>query len=254
MTASDLTEQTIRYVSTFGLGGGALALVAMWTRGHALGRERWFLDPVDKVGTWVTRLVVLSVTVALGAHAYVEWYNAGRLWLVLGATAALAAGGGRAFCDELDRLVRATLTTDYWDISLPNRLDTAAAKSPVLSAYQAALNLLDAEALFSDLRIRDLLDPTVTAPRSVERHHLFPKKYLSTRGITGIRHVNAIANMAYLDWPENAAVGADDGQFHRSVHGSGHDDRCQYEHRPMEVPACQAYRWRCVSARRSSAL
>ena len=44
------------------------------------------------------------------------------------------------------------------------------------------------------------------------------------------------------------------GQFHRSVHGSGHDDRCQYEHRPMEVPACQAYRWRCVSARRSSAL
>ena len=44
------------------------------------------------------------------------------------------------------------------------------------------------------------------------------------------------------------------GQFHWSVHGSGHDDRCQYEHRPMEVPACQAYRWRCVSARRSSAL
>ena len=45
-----------------------------------------------------------------------------------------------------------------------------------------------------------------------------------------------------------------EGQFHRSVHGSGHDDRCQYEHRPMEVPGCQAYRWRCVSARRSSAL
>ena len=51
------------------------------------------------------------------------------------------------------------------------------------------------------------------------------------------------------DW-----VNITDGQFHRSVHGSGHDDRCQYEHRPMEVPACQAYRWRCVSARRSSAL
>ena len=120
------------------------------------------------------------------------------------------AGGGQAFCDELDRLVRATLTTDYWDISLPNRLDTAAAKSPVLSAYQAALNLLDAEALFSDLRIRDLLDPTVTAPRSVERHHLFPRKYLADKGISGVRHVNAIANMAYLDWPDNAAVGAGD--------------------------------------------
>ena len=65
---------------------------------------------------------------------------------------------GKPFCDELDRLVRATLTTDYWDISLPNRLDTAAGRSPVLSAYQAALNLLDAEVLFSDLRIRGLLD------------------------------------------------------------------------------------------------
>ncbi len=40
------------------------------------------------------------------------------------------------------------------------------------------------------------------------------------------------------------------GQFHRSVHGAGHDDRCQYKHRPMEVPACQAHRWRCTSARR----
>ena len=44
-----------------------------------------------------------------------------------------------------------------------------------------------------------------------------------------------------------------EGQFHRSVHGSGHDDRCQLKHRPMEVPACQAYRWRCTNARRSAA-
>ena len=139
-----------------------------------------------------------------GSHETQIEADLGRL------AAANSAGGGQAFCNELDRLVRATLTTDYWEISLPNRLDTAAAKSPVLSAYQAALNLLDAEALFSDLRIRDLLDPTVTAPRSVERHHLFPKKYLADKEITGIRHVNAIANMAYLDWPENAAVGADD--------------------------------------------
>ena len=26
-----------------------------------------------------------------------------------------------------------------------------------------------------------------------------------------------------------------DGQFHRSVHGSGHDDRCQHKHQPMEL-------------------
>jgi len=41
-----------------------------------------------------------------------------------------------------------------------------------------------------------------------------------------------------------------DGQLHRSVHGSGHDDRCNHEHRPMEVSACQVLRWRCTNARR----
>ena len=128
----------------------------------------------------------------------------------LGRLAALADDGGQAFCHELDRLVRATFTNDYWDISLPNRLDTSAARSPVLSAYQAALNLLDAEALFSDLRIRDLLGPAVTAPRSVERHHLFPKAHLKAKGVTGVRQVNAIANMAYLDWPDNTSISAED--------------------------------------------
>ena len=71
------------------------------------------------------------------------------------------------------RIVRSNFTGDYWGISLPNRLDTSSARSPVLFAYWAALNLLDAEVLFSELRMRELFDPNVTAPRSIERHHLF---------------------------------------------------------------------------------
>ncbi|WP_419554578.1 GmrSD restriction endonuclease domain-containing protein [Candidatus Poriferisodalis sp.] len=128
----------------------------------------------------------------------------------LGRVAALAHGDGAAFCSELDRLVRANFTGDYWEISLPNRLDTSSARSPVLFAYWAALNLLDAELLFSDLRIRELLDPNVTAPRSIERHHLFPRAYLNAQGVTTTRQVNAIANMAFLDWPENATISAED--------------------------------------------
>jgi hypothetical protein len=79
----------------------------------------------------------------------------------------------------------------------------------VLYAYWAALNLLDAELLFSDLRIRALLDPGVSAPRSIERHHLFPKAFLAAQGFKGTRTINAIANMAFLDWPENAKISAD---------------------------------------------
>ena len=128
----------------------------------------------------------------------------------LGRISALAPPEGPAFCAELDRIVRSNFTGDYWKISLPNRLDTSSARSPVLFAYWAALNLLDAELLFSDLRIRELLDPTVSAPRSIERHHLFPKAYLAAKGVTITRQVNAIANMAFLDWPENATIGAND--------------------------------------------
>ena len=119
---------------------------------------------------------------------------------------ALAPGDAHGFCDELDRIVRSNFTRDYWEISLPNRLDTSGAKSPVLLAYWAALNLLDAEVLFSRLKIRELLDPNVTAPRSIERHHLFPKKFLATKNILARSQVNAIANMAFVDWPENTTI------------------------------------------------
>lgn len=124
----------------------------------------------------------------------------------LGRIADLPAGDGSAFIGELDRLIAANFTSDYWEISLPNRLDTSSSRSPALFAYLAALNLLDAEVLFSNVRVRALLDPGVNAPRAVERHHLFPKAFLAKIGVTNTRQTNAIANMAFLDWAENAKI------------------------------------------------
>ena len=93
----------------------------------------------------------------------------------LGRISELPAADSKGFVAELDRIVAANFTGDYWEISLPNRLDTSSSRSPALAAYWAALNLLDAELLFSEMRVRDLLDPAVTPPRSIERHHLFPR-------------------------------------------------------------------------------
>jgi len=118
----------------------------------------------------------------------------------------LPVGDSTAFVEELDRQVRANFTRDYWDISLPNKLDTSAPRSPALFAYLAALNLLNAQVLFSDVRVKDLLDPGVSAPRSLERRHLFPKAHLASIGVNGTRQTNAIANMAFLDWSENAKI------------------------------------------------
>lgn len=127
----------------------------------------------------------------------------------LGKIGHLAAGDGPAFIAELDRTVRSNFTGDYWEISLPSRLDTSSSRSPALFAYLAALNILDAELLFSDMRIRDLGDPLVTAKRAMERHHLFPKAYLAKQGFKRTRQRNAIANMAFLDWPDNASISAE---------------------------------------------
>lgn len=86
----------------------------------------------------------------------------------------------------------------------------SSARSPALFAYLAALNLLDAEVLFSDVRVRGLLDPDVNAPQAIERHHLFPVAVVAKKGITDTREVNAVANMAFLDWAENAKISAQD--------------------------------------------
>ncbi|MDQ3525846.1 MAG: DUF262 domain-containing protein [Chloroflexota bacterium] len=127
----------------------------------------------------------------------------------LGRIGHLAATEGQAFIVELDRIVRSNFTGDYWEISLPSRLDTSSSRSPALFAYWAVLNILDAELLFSDMRIRDLGDPSVTAKRAVERHHLFPKAHLAKQGFKGTKQTNAIANMAFLDWPDNASISAE---------------------------------------------
>lgn len=127
----------------------------------------------------------------------------------LGRIRDLQPGDKEAFCAELDRIVRSNLTGDYWSIQLPGALDSSASYSPALHAYWAALNLLDAELLFSDQRIRDLSSPGA-APRGIERHHLFPKKFLASQGVVETRQRNSIANMAYLDWPDNAEISAED--------------------------------------------
>jgi len=114
---------------------------------------------------------------------------------------------GDGFVKMLSQICDITLTNDFWAVSLPNDLATSSPRSPSLFAYQAALVLLDARALFSKIKIADLLDPSMQANRAaVERHHLFPKGYLSKLGISGTRETNQIANYAYVEWGDNADI------------------------------------------------
>ena len=110
------------------------------------------------------------------------------------------------FVQMLNKICDITLTNDFWGVSLPNDLATSSPRSPSLFAYHAALVLLDARALFSKIRVSELLDPAMQANRSVERHHLYPKGYLSKLGITAIRDTNQIANYALVEWGDNVRI------------------------------------------------
>ncbi len=111
------------------------------------------------------------------------------------------------FLRMLGHVCEITLTSDFWNVSLPNDLATSSSRSPSLFAYQAALVLLDARALFSKTRISELIDPSIQANRSsVERHHLFPKSYLRQVGVTAIRDTNQIANYALVEWGDNTQI------------------------------------------------
>ncbi len=118
------------------------------------------------------------------------------------------ANSGDEFLATLSGIINTTLTEDYWTIPLPSSLETSSAYGAILFAYHASLVLLNARPLFSPLQLGELLDLSPYAPRSaVERHHLFPKAYLTRIGINDTVKQNQIANYAFVEWPDNAKIG-----------------------------------------------
>ena len=113
-----------------------------------------------------------------------------------------------AFVGELNKIISTNFTSDYWDIVVPTRLVSSSFRSPEQFAYWAALNILDAPALLSEHKIRDLFDPKRSKPKGLEQHHLFPREFLKKSGISERRDQNQIANFAITDFPENNKIGA----------------------------------------------
>lgn len=111
------------------------------------------------------------------------------------------------FVRILNQQIESVLTQDYWAVTLPNELETASARSPAQFAYYAALCLLNAPALYSNMKVSVLLDPSAKAKKSaLERHHLFPRRYLQSIGISDKRLINQAANYALVEWSDNIRV------------------------------------------------
>jgi len=111
------------------------------------------------------------------------------------------------FVNTLEQIIKDTFTEDFWNIALVNSLETSSARTPVRFAYEASLNLLDAVVLFSKMKVSELLDPVIKPKKlSIERHHLFPKGYLKSIGITEVRDTNQLANYALIEWEDNIDI------------------------------------------------
>lgn len=114
---------------------------------------------------------------------------------------------GQDYLYKLRQICATTLTNDYWEISLASSLARSAARSPSRFAYEASLVMLGARALFSPLKIADMVDPAVKGSRATfERHHLFPRGHLAKIGVTDLKQVNQIANFAIVEWPDNLKI------------------------------------------------
>jgi len=112
-----------------------------------------------------------------------------------------------AFVEALEREIRAVFTNDYWAVTLPNNLETSAARTPSQAAFYASLVVIDAPVLFSHMKVRDLLSPNVRpVKQALERHHLFPRNYLRKQGISDDRLINQIANFTLIEWRDNIEI------------------------------------------------
>lgn len=112
-----------------------------------------------------------------------------------------------AFTASINAQIETTMTDDWWRVTLPEDLHTSNASGPAYTAYLAALNILDAEALLSTLSVKDWLDPNRRPVKGVERHHLFPKHYLKDQlGYSTTRQINQVANQALVEWSDNIHI------------------------------------------------
>ena len=102
------------------------------------------------------------------------------------------------------------LTNDYFNITLVGSegLAKSGSGNNAWFAYVAALNILNRRILFSksNLLVSKLFEIGTDGKRkSLEKHHLFPKAYLSANGYSDTR-INQMANYAYIDWKDNMDI------------------------------------------------
>lgn len=111
------------------------------------------------------------------------------------------------FINYLDDSIRRIMNETYFTVDLQNSLISSSASSPLWFGYIASLNILGTPMLFSNTpQSKFWLIGTDGGKKSIDKHHIFPKKYLEKIGITNDRDRNQLANFTYLDYNTNIDI------------------------------------------------
>ena len=102
----------------------------------------------------------------------------------------------------LDSIERADLSDAFWEVGLPQQMDTSVASSPYFNVFLASQVKANNKGFLSrDLTVRDLLEGQWNV------HHVFPRSYLQKNGLQSGRY-NQIANYVIMQSEINIAIGA----------------------------------------------
>ncbi len=112
------------------------------------------------------------------------------------------------FVQKLEEIIKSELTHDYWSITLPQRLVSSSTQNHAYLIYLASLVYNDAYILFSDIKLRDYLNPFLkTKKKTIDLHHIFPRNYLKKKSITDVKEINQVANLVYIEYKDNINIG-----------------------------------------------
>ena len=117
----------------------------------------------------------------------------------------------------LDDIERAELSDAFWEVGLPQQMDTSVASSPYFNVFLASQVKGNNKGFLSrELTVRDLLEGQSNV------HHIFPRNYLQKHGLQRGRY-NQIANYVLMQSEINVSI----GDKPPSTYFSGLLEQCQ---------------------------
>jgi len=107
----------------------------------------------------------------------------------------------------IETTIASELTPDFWQITLPEKLESSSSRNFAYLVYLAALIYFDQKVLFSEIKLRDYFSPILKQKKkTIDLHHIFPKNYLKTELNLPQKKYNQVANFIYLEYQDNIQI------------------------------------------------